>query len=350
LFDGRGAESSILDRFVVEGLVTGERVIHLVESREGYLDRLSAMIDVSGALQSGQLDVRSWSDSYISGGTFSASRMLALVRRLLRDAQAGFAATRLIGDMAWAHAGVPGVDELPEYEREVGRIVSRPFVSVLCAYDTSENSPGQIDEVLPLHQAAVVGGKLQRTRGSEGTGARARILAAAGVLFAENGIARTGVDTLIEAAGVAKATFYRHFPSKDALVVAWLRDPHTRWFDPLRAVAEARAATPRQIIPSLFDAVAEWLEDGDFVGCPYLNTAVDISDPRHPATEAVREYLAEIGAYLEEQVAATGHDDAARLGKELHTLLAGSISLGVANRSTAFVRAARDAAIQLLEE
>jgi AcrR family transcriptional regulator len=351
LFDWQDDEAGVLDRFVIEGLEAGERVINVVESREAYLEHLSETIDVSAPIDAGQLDVRSWGDAYLSGGAFSASRMLAYMRRSLRNGGGhGFPATRLIGDMRWARDDVRGVDELIAYEREVGTILSRPFVSVVCAYDARRHSPAQIAGILPLHQAALIEGRLQRPPGTAtATTPRARILAAASVLFAENGIARTGVDTLIEAADVAKATFYRHFPSKDALIVAWLRDPGTRWFDRVRAVAESRATTPSEVIPRFFDAVADWLETEDFIGCPYLNTSVEISDPEHPATQAVREMLAEIGAYLEESVAASAHDDAARLGRELHALLAGAISLGVANRTSSFVIAARDAALQLLE-
>jgi AcrR family transcriptional regulator len=351
LFEGQDDEAGVLDRFVVEGLEAGERVIHVVESREAYLERLSETIDVSAPIDAGQLDVRSWGDAYLSGGAFSASSMLAYMRRLLRNGGGhGFPATRLIGDMQWAQDEVQGVGELIAYEREVGTILSRPFVSVVCAYDARRHSPAQIAAILPLHQAALIEGSLQQPPGrATASTPRERILAAASVLFAENGIGRTGVDTLIEAADVAKATFYRHFPSKDALIVAWLRDPRTRWFERVRAVAESRATTPSEVIPRFFDAVADWLETDDFIGCPYLNTSVEISDPGHPATQAVREALAEIGAYLEESVAAAGHDDAARLGRELHALLAGAISLGVANRTSSFVMAARDAALQLLE-
>ena len=350
LFAGQDDEAGVLDRFVIEGLEAGERVIHVVESREAYLERLSETIDVSARIDAGQLDVRSWGDAYLSGGAFSASRMLAYMRRSLRNGGGhGFPATRLIGDMQWAQDDVQGVDELIAYEAQVGTILSRPFVSVICAYNARRHSPAQIAAILPLHQAALIEGRLQRPPGTAPTTPRARILAAASVLFAENGIARTGVDTLIEAADVAKATFYRHFPSKDALIVAWLRDPGTRWFERVRAVAESRATTPSEVVPSFFDAVADWLETDDFIGCPYLNTAVEISDPAHPATQAVRETLAEIGGYLEESVAAAGNDDAARLGRELHALLAGAISLGVANRTSSFVMAARDAALQLLE-
>jgi AcrR family transcriptional regulator len=168
------------------------------------------------------------------------------------------------------------------------------------------------------------------------------------LLFAENGTGPTGVDTLIEAAGVAKATFYRHFRTKDALIVAWLQDPRARWFDGLRAQAEARAENPVEVIPRLFEAVVEWLEADDFIGCPYLNTALEISDPSHPASQPIGEYLAEIERYLAERAAATGHPDSARVGRQLHALLAGSISLAVANRTTTHALAARDAAVRLL--
>jgi AcrR family transcriptional regulator len=338
----------VLVPFVVERLERGERVVHLVGSRDAYLERLAMEIDISTAVASGQLDVRTWDESYLSDGTFKAARMLAYVRRSLREGQtSAFRATRLIGDMEWAGGGVPGVDELIAYESELGAILSRPRVSVVCAYDARRHSPDRLRAILGVHQAALVAGRLQPGTG-QAPSPRERILAAASLLFGENGVAQTGVDTLIEAADVAKATFYRHFSSKDALIVAWLKDPRTRWFDRVRVLAESRAATPDEVMPRLFDAVADWLETDDFVGCPYLNTAVEISDPAHPATIAIRDYLAEIGAYLEERAAAAGHADAAAVGKELHALLAGSISLGVANRTSSFVIAARGAAVQLL--
>jgi AcrR family transcriptional regulator len=340
----------VLVPFVVDRLERGDRVIHLVESRDAYLERLATETDVSAAVASGQLDVRTWHQSYLSDGTFKAARMLAYVRRSLREGQtSAFRATRLIGDMEWAAAGVPGVDELIEYESELDAILSRPRVSVVCAYDARRHSPDRLQAILRVHQTALVAGRLQTGNGQVAP-PRERILAAASLLFAENGVVQTGVDTLIEAAQVAKATFYRHFPSKDALILAWLKDPRTRWFDRVRVLAEGRASKADEVFPRLFEAVADWLETEDFVGCPYLNTAVEISDPAHPATIAIRDYLAEIGDYLEERVATAGHADAARLGRELHALLAGSISLGVANRTNSFVIAARDAAVQLLGE
>ena len=159
---------------------------------------------------------------------------------------------------------------------------------------------------------------------------------------------RTGVDAIIDTAGVAKATFYRHFPSKDDLVVAWLRDPRTRWFETVVATAEDRASTPSEVIPSLFEAVSEWLEQDDYRGCPYLNTIFERPDRELATAETVRDTLAEIGAFLEGAAARAGHPEPVRVGRELHSLLAGVISLGVANRSGSYARAASDVARRLL--
>ena len=349
LFDGAADAARVLVPFVVDGLERGDRVIHVVEDPRAYLSRLAKRTDISAALSSGQLEVRGWADAYLAGGAFSATRMLAYVRHALRESRAlGFRATRLIGDMGWARDDLSGVDELIGYEAGIAALLARPQTRVVCAYDARRHSPGRIAAVQAEHEAALVQGRLRPDGTGRGRTPRERILAAATMLFEENGVAQTGVDTLIQAADVAKATFYRHFPSKDDLVVAWLRASGTRWFDRVRARAEAAAAAPGDVIPRFFEAVADWLEADDFVGCPYLNTSSEISDEAHPATRVIRDHLAEIGGYLEDRVAATGIKDAARLGRELHALLAGAISLAVANRTSSYAIAARDAAVELL--
>src|SRR5713226_4676988 len=72
---------------------------------------------------------------------------------------------------------------------------------------------------------------------------RQRILDAAGDRFYRDGIRAVGVDAIIAAAGVAKASFYRHFRSKEQLVLEWLRSDQARWIDPVRAETERRAST-----------------------------------------------------------------------------------------------------------
>jgi AcrR family transcriptional regulator len=175
-------------------------------------------------------------------------------------------------------------------------------------------------------------------------------VAAASRLFHDAGIQATGVDTIIAEAGVAKATFYRHFPSKADLVVAWLRDPRARWLDRVKAQVEAKVAgrPPAAAIPLFFEALAEWLEAEGFRGCPYLNTSVEITDPAHPALAIVLDYLQEVEDHLAGVVAAAGYRDARSLAMDLQTLAAGSISMAVARRNSASALSARNAAVALL--
>jgi len=345
--DDRSAQTAI-DGFVLEGLAQGERVVEVAEVPGRVIDRLGQRTGVRQALWSGQLEVRPWTDAYLADGTFRAARMLAYVRVLMREAVTErFAGARLIGTMDWAVDGLDGVDELVAYETGLNRILARPRVTVLCAYDARRHPGERLREIVAVHDAAVVDDVLtQPVR--LGATARERILTAAALLFAENGVARTGVDTLIEAAGVAKATFYRHFPSKDDLVVAWLRAPGTRWLDSVRPIAEARATTAHDVLPELFDALADWLEDEGYVASPYFNAAVTSTDPADPVAVAIRDYNAEVHAYLANVLGATGHPDPEALASEVHVLIAGAIALGVATRSGAHVLAARNAAMKLI--
>src|SRR4029078_7056907 len=146
-------------------------------------------------------------------------------------------------------------------------------------------------------------------------------------MFSEVGVRATGVDTIIESAGVAKATFYRHFPSKDDLIVAWLRDPRTRWLDRIRIEGEADAVAPVGVIRAFFGAVAEWLEADGRRGCPYIGTALAMPDLAMPARAVIHEYLAEVETYLADRLVAAGVSDAEKLAGELHSLLAGAITL-----------------------
>ena len=350
LFNGPREAARALDPFVLDALERGDRVIHVVGDARAYAKGIRRFAPARAALKSGQLDVRTWSESYLDGGRFSARRMLAYVRRAVREGPGlGYSATRLIGDMEWAADGVPGGGELLSYEGSLDPFLARPRVTVLCAYDVQRHPGSRIAAVLGAHRVAVVGGQRQSIAPSV-VAPRERILEAAALLFAENGAAATGVDTLIEASRVAKATFYRHFPSKDHLIVAWLENPRARWFDRIRTRVEARARSATQIVPLLFDAVAEWLEDEDFVGCPYLYVGAELSGSNHPASAVIRRYLDEIRSYLGEQAAMAGHPAPERAGRQLQALLAGSISLAVATRTTDVVREAREAAIQLMNQ
>jgi AcrR family transcriptional regulator len=350
LFDGPEAASRVVVPFVLGALRREERVVYLTGDRNAFRERLGGNGQVAAAIGSGQLEIRPWTESYLSGGGFSASRMLAQVRRTLREGlRQGYRATRFIGEMQWAQEGVAGVDQLMPYESGVGAILGRSRDTLLCVYDLRRHTAARIAEVLAVHRTAFADGHFQPTkRAPRRTSPRERILSAASLLFAEVGIRAAGVDTLIDAAGVAKATFYRHFPAKDDLIVAWLEDPRTRWLESVRTQVEARATSPQDLVPLFFAVVGEWLEAGDFRGCPYLNTAIELANPDHPAEPVIRSYLRDVERYIEQILSAAGYRDAASLATELQTMTAGAVILGVAHRTGSFVTAARDAATRLL--
>ena len=344
----------VLLPFIVEGLEQGDRAFHVVDPalRDVHLERLGeAGIDAAAATASGQLVIRTWNDAYLRGGRFDPRAQLAFLREVHDEGQAlGYPRTRYIGSTEWAVDAPEVMTNLLAYEREVDRLApSLPDVLV-CTYDLSRHSARAVADVLGVHAAAVVGGVLRTSGPAERASARERLLTAASKLFHEMGIQAAGVDAIIREASVAKATFYRHFPSKDDLVVAWLRDPRTRWFDRVRTRAQGAGGAADVVLGRFFDEVAIWLEAEGYRGCAYLNTSVEITDPTHPAMPVIVDYLKEIEDYLAGLLEAAGYPNSRRVATQLQTLLAGSISLAVARRSGAGAGPARDAALALLRE
>jgi AcrR family transcriptional regulator len=178
--------------------------------------------------------------------------------------------------------------------------------------------------------------------------ARERILNAASELFYQNGIRATGVNTIISHSGVAKATFFNHFPAKDDLVIAWLQRPVSRWFDRIRAALDARSEPPAAGLLTFFDLLGEWFAQDDFRGCAFQNAAAETPDAAHPIRQATQEYALEIQRYLRQtaQDARLSHPD--RVAKELHLLTQGAIATAVATRSPDAAKVAHAAAKRIL--
>ena len=349
-FDGPHEAQRALVPFIVDGLERGERAVHVVdpERRAAHARWLaSAGVDVDGTLETGQLEIHTWQDVYLNHGRFDRASVRAFVlRSLAAGRDSGFALTRFIGYMEWALQKMPGVEDLVAYESEIDSVLRGVADPVICVYDLERHPAGAMAKVLAEHPLGIVDGDLRPSHAAS-PNARDRILRAASQLFARNGIGPTGVDTLIASAGVAKATFYRHFPSKDDLIVAWLMDRRSRWVQGVAERAEEGAESPREVIPAFFDGVAEWLETEGYRGCPYLNTAIEIGDATHPALTVVRDYLSQIEGRIRAMLAAMGRPDAADLAPQVQALLAGSITLSVAHRTTASVFSARAAAVRL---
>jgi AcrR family transcriptional regulator len=118
----------------------------------------------------------------------------------------------------------------------------------------------------------------------EASPARRRLLDTATRLFYEGGIHAVGIDRIIAEAGVAKATFYNHFPSKDELVVAYIEEQ-----DRLgrAAVAALPKQPPRKMIAAIMGRISEAAVAGGWRGCPFLNAAAEYPDPASPVRRAI---------------------------------------------------------------
>lgn len=114
--------------------------------------------------------------------------------------------------------------------------------------------------------------------------ARRRLLDTATRLFYEGGIHAVGIDRIIAEAGVAKGTFYKHFPSKDDLVVAYLVE-----IDRLgrSAVVALPKQPPRKMIMAIMERISEAVTAGGWRGCPFLNAAAEYPDPASPVRQVI---------------------------------------------------------------
>lgn len=133
--------------------------------------------------------------------------------------------------------------------------------------------------------------------------ARRRLLDTATRLFYAEGIHAVGIDRIIAEAGVAKATFYNHFPSKDDLVLAYVEEQ-----DRLgrAAVAALPKQPPRKMIAAIMGRISEAAVAGDYRGCPFLNAAAEYPDPAGPVRRAIDARRAWYHRSLRDLLAAEG--------------------------------------------
>lgn len=156
-------------------------------------------------------------------------------------------------------------------------------------------------------------------------GARERILDAAYDLFAHRGVRDVGINELIAASGVAKATFYRHFPSKDDVVLAFLQRREEVWTIGLVAAGAAqRASSPEGQLLAIFDVFADWFQRDDFEGCAFVKVLLEMG-PEHPLGNACIACLDRIRAHLTSLAEEAGLEETEGFSRSLMILIKGCI-------------------------
>jgi AcrR family transcriptional regulator len=179
--------------------------------------------------------------------------------------------------------------------------------------------------------------------------ARERILDTAYELFSRRGVRDVGIDEVIERAGVAKATLYRHFPSKDDLVIAFLERREQRWtLAWVEAEARRRGTTPEEQLLAIFELFDEWFHRDDFEACSFINVLLEMG-PAHPAGQASLRHLASIRSVVARLAQEAALRDPESFARSWHILMKGSI-VSAAEGDAEAAQRARSMARLLIEQ
>jgi AcrR family transcriptional regulator len=183
-----------------------------------------------------------------------------------------------------------------------------------------------------------------------GADTQERIIRTAYELFTQNGLNAVGVDRIVADAGVAKTTLYRHFRSKDELIVKvierhsqlWLRD----WLEP---ETSKRANSPADRLLAVFESLDDWFADENFQGCLPLNSLVETHDRFSPVRGATHRAIDGLYAFLERLAVEATDQEPERLARQIHLLVLGAIAAAT-DRAPNAARDAREAARQLIAQ
>ena len=179
--------------------------------------------------------------------------------------------------------------------------------------------------------------------------ARERILDTAYELFSHRGIRDVGIDEVIEQAEVAKATLYRHFRSKDDLVIAFLERREERWtLAWVEAEAKRRGTTPEEQLLAIFGLFDEWFHRDDFEACSFINVLLEMG-PAHPAGQASLGHLASIRSVVRHLAEEAALRDPESFAHSWHILMKGSI-VSAAEGDAEAAQRARTMARLLIEQ
>jgi AcrR family transcriptional regulator len=173
--------------------------------------------------------------------------------------------------------------------------------------------------------------------------ARDRILETATRLFYARGLRSVGVDTIIAESGVAKATFYKHFPAKDDLITAYLDKVDRAWTGQLRAAAAAAGPSPAHQLVGLFDALGSACRRAGYRGCGFINAAAE-SQPGTTAHDRTIAHKRQVREWMEGLARDAGAAEPGQLARALSLLLDGALANGALDADPGAVESARDTA------
>ena len=175
-----------------------------------------------------------------------------------------------------------------------------------------------------------------------------RLLDAATELFYSQGIKSTGIDAIVKHAGTNKMTLYKYFPSKDDLVIAFLRkrdEDFTSWF--IEQI-NIKATQPKDKMLAIFDVIDEWMAIPAFRGCAFINAAAEFPMEANPVHQLSAEFYDRFKAYIGGLATESGALKPEDLAMQLTLLVEGSIVSEQMKRHSGASHHARQAATILI--
>ncbi len=167
-------------------------------------------------------------------------------------------------------------------------------------------------------------------------------------LFCRHGFHATGIERILAESGVAKMTLYKHFRSKDELILAALRRRDESFRNGFMRSVERRGTTPRSRLRAIFGALEEWFTGADFHGCMFINASAEFARRDDPIHAAAAENKRLITAYVRGLCKAAAANDPGELAHQLVLLMEGATVMAhVAGELDSASRAAAAADILL---
>lgn len=178
---------------------------------------------------------------------------------------------------------------------------------------------------------------------------RQRIIDTAYDLFSCRGVRDVGIDEVIAKAGVAKATLYRHFPSKNALVIAFLQEREQRWtLGLVLSQAAEIASAPEEQLLAIFDVLEEWFLRDDFDSSTFIKVLLEMG-PQHPIGQAAIQHLHFIRSIVAGLATDAGLREPTEFARSWQILMKGSIVSATEGDPHAAQRA-KAMAVHLIED
>jgi len=179
---------------------------------------------------------------------------------------------------------------------------------------------------------------------------RKHLIDVAAKIFNRLGYHAAGIDHVIAEAGIAKTTLYRHFESKDDLIVAVLKQIDERYRDDMREAVDKSAKNPRDKLLATFDFLESWFNDNAFYGCPFVGAAGEYSDRRSHVFKEAAMHKRLVVAYFEELARAANLAEPRSVAEQVNLLHEGATAVAHITGDPKEARKAKAIAVTLINQ